>query len=77
MLPPVMLPVALIVPPVDKLPAVIVPLALTTPVTYSPVVANTTTFDVPPILTVALPPELLTLTLDVPNWILVASIPVN
>ena len=76
-LPAVTLPPALTVPPVDTLPTVAVPVADTTPVIYSPVVAQTTTLLVPPILTVAFPPELLTLTLDVPNCILVASIPVN
>ena len=53
------------------------PLALTTPVMYSPVVANTATLGVPPTLTVAFPPELTTLTFDVPFCMLVASIPVN
>ena len=46
------------------------PLALTTPVTYSPVVANTATFAVPPTPTVMLPPELTTVTLLVPLLIL-------
>jgi hypothetical protein len=45
---------------------VILPLALMTPVTYSPVVAYTMTFDVPPTLTLMLPPELATATLLVP-----------
>ena len=40
----------------SKLEPVTVPLALSKPVMYSPVVANTTTFDVPPIETLALPP---------------------
>jgi hypothetical protein len=66
MLPPVMLAVALTNPLVNKLPPVMLPLALTTPVTYSPVVEYTMTFDVPPMLTLTLPPELATATLDVP-----------
>ena len=45
------------------------PDALTTPVTYSPVVAQTTTFDDPPTLTLMLPPVLGMLTFDVPNVI--------
>ena len=43
------------------------PLALITPVTYSPVEANTATFDVPATPTVILPPELTTVTLEVPE----------
>jgi hypothetical protein len=46
--------------------AVTLPLALIKPVTYCPVVANTATFDVPPIPIVALPPEVAILTLLVP-----------
>ena len=38
-----------------KLPPVILPLALITPVMYAPVVENTATFDVPPIVIFALP----------------------
>ena len=56
---------------------VILPLTLNNPVTYSPVVANTATFDVPPIPITTLPPELTTRTFDVPFWILVASMPVS
>ena len=41
-------------------------MALTTPVTYSPVDANTATLLVPPTLTATLPPELTTVTLVVP-----------
>jgi hypothetical protein len=59
-LPPTTLEVAL------KLLPIMLPDALTTPVTYSPVVAYTMTFDVPPMLTLTLPPELATATLDVP-----------
>ena len=59
-------PVAEISPPVSMLPPVTLPLALTTPVTKAPVVANTATFDVPPMLTLALPPELAIVMLDVP-----------
>ena len=67
-----MLPVAEINPPVSKLPPVILaaevmlPLALNKPVMYSPVVANTATFAVPPTPTETLPPELTTVTFDVP-----------
>ena len=53
-LPPVTLPVAVIKPPVVKLPPVTLPLTLNKPVMYSPVVANTATFDVPPTLTATL-----------------------
>jgi hypothetical protein len=48
---PVIWPAADIKPPVKTLPPVTLPLALNTPVMYSPVVANTATFDVPPTLT--------------------------
>ena len=46
---------------------------------YSPVVANTTTFDVPAMPTVTLPPELTTVTLLVPLLILatLVTIPVK
>ena len=66
------LPVALTNPPVKMLPPdtlaadIILPLALINPVTYSPVVAKTATFDVPPIPIATLPPELTTRTFDVP-----------
>ena len=56
---------------------VIFPLACTVPATLIPVVAATTTFGVPPTDVVTLPPELTTLTFEVPFCILVASIPVN
>ena len=52
---PVMVPAAEINPPVKILPPVTLPLALINPVTYSPVVAQTTTFDVPAIDKLALP----------------------
>ena len=42
------------------------PLALITPVTYSPVVDQTTTLLVPPTPTLMLPPELTTVILLVP-----------
>jgi hypothetical protein len=82
-LPPVMLAALVIVdvaeinPPVRTLPPVTLPDALKTPVIYSPVVANTATFDVPPIPMATLPPELTTRTFEFPLWILVASIPVS
>ena len=55
------------------------PVAETTPVTYSPVVANTATFDVPPMPTVTLPPELTTVTFDVPKLMFAGLVltPVN
>ena len=57
-------------PLVTMLAPVTLPLALTTPVTYSPVVAHCTTLLVPPIPTVMLPPELTTVMFDVPLLIL-------
>ena len=66
-----MLPDAEINPAVMTLPPVMLPLALIKPVTYSPVVANTATFAVPPTPTDTLPPELTTVTFDVPLEILV------
>ena len=54
-----------------KLPPVTLPDALTTPVTYSPVGAHTTTLPTPLTPTVTLPPELTTLTFDVPLLMLV------
>ena len=63
---PVIVPVELINPPVKTLPPVTLPLALNTPVMYSPVVANTATLPVPPTPTETLPPELTTVTFDVP-----------
>ena len=67
---PVIVPLELINPPVNKLPPMILPLALNNPVMYSPVAANTATFAVPPTPTVMLPPELTTVTFDVPLLIL-------
>ena len=66
-------------PAVTMLPPVTLPDALISPVTYSPVVANTATFDVPPTPTVTLPPELTTVTLLVPLLILATLVitPVN
>ena len=78
-LPPVTLPVvdtdaAETAPAVTTLPPVTLPLALISPVTYSPVVANTATFDVPPTPTVTLPPELTTVTLLVPLLMLATDV---
>ena len=64
---PVILPLG---PEVDILPPMILPVADIIPVTYSPEVAHTTTFDVPPTLAVILPPELTTVTFEVPLLIL-------
>jgi len=61
-------------PAVTKLPPVMVPVTETTPVTNSPVVANTATFDVPPMPTVTLPPELTTVTFEVPLLILLDDV---
>ena len=61
-----MLAVALIRPPVRTLPLVVLPLTLTSPVTYSPAVENTATLLVPPMLTLTLPPDAVTLTSLVP-----------
>ena len=52
---------------------VMLPLALIKPVTYSPEVAHTTTLLVPPILTVALPPDVAILTFEVPLLILLTE----
>ena len=65
-LPPVIVAAAEINPPVKTLPPVMLPVALNNPVTYSPVVAYTATFDVPPTPMATLPPELTTRTLLVP-----------
>ena len=76
----VIAPVADTNPPVNKLPPLTLaalmmfPLALIIPVTYSPVVANTATFDVPPIPTVTLPPELTTVTFEVPLLMLATEV---
>ena len=51
------LPVELISPEVSKLSPVMLPVALITPVTYCPVVDQTTILLVPPTPTVMLPPE--------------------
>ena len=77
--PPIILPEVLI-NPLDKiLPPVTLPLALTTPETYSPVVAKTTTLLVPPIDMLALPPLVPMLASLVPLKILLVEtdIPVN
>ena len=78
-LPPTILAVALIKPPVRTLPPVTLPDALTTPVTYAPVLAKTATLPVPSTPTVILPPELTTVTFDVPLLILATLVitPVN
>ena len=73
-LPPAMFPVTLsalttfelrLNPPAFKLPPVMLPVALINPVTYSPVVSHTTTFDVPATPTVMLA-LLNTVTFEVP-----------
>ena len=76
---PVTLPPALAVPPVAKLPPVIVAVALITPVTYSPVGAQTTTLLTPLTLAVMLPSELTTVMFDVPLLMLLTLviIPLN
>lgn len=74
------LPDAEIKPAVIMLPPVMLPLADINPVTYSPVVAKTATLPVPPMPTETLPPELTTLTFDVPLTICVGvpvAIPVS
>ena len=67
----------LAVPVVVKLPPVMLPVAEITPETYWPVVANSQTFAVPPTLAAILPLAVVTLTLDVPLEISVASMPVK
>ena len=61
-------------PTLNKLLPVILPVAEIIPVTNSPVVANTATFDVPPMPTVTLPPELTTVTFEVPLLILLDDV---
>ena len=61
-------------PAAFKLPPVILPLALNKPVMYSPVGANTTTFDTPPTPIVILPPELTTVTFEFPLLILATDV---
>ena len=73
------MPVALTKPAVNKLPPVILPLALTTPVIYSPVVANVAIAAVPvtPMVTLlfaAITTLLLPLTIELPA---LTEIPVN
>ena len=67
------LPPALAVPLVAKLPPVTVPEALNTPVTYSPVEAHCITLPVPPMPTVMLPLTTPALIFDVPFAILVMA----
>ena len=50
------------------------PVALINPVTYSPVAANTATFDVPPTPTATLPPELTTVTFELPLLMLATDV---
>ena len=70
-------PVPLTAPaPYKILPPVILPLACTVPETLSPAVETTTTFDVPPIVIFALPPEVPILASLVPLNILLALNPV-
>ena len=78
-MPALTFPVIVARPLVTKLLPMILPLALISPVTYSPVVANTTTFPVPPTPTVMLPPELTTVMFDVPLLMLATDVitPVN
>ena len=66
-------------PAAFRLPPITLPLALIKPVTYSPVVSNTATFDVPPMPMATLPPELTTVTLLVPLLMLATLVitPVN
>ena len=61
-------------PAVDILPPVMLPLTDNRPVMYSPVVANTATLPVPPTPTVILPPELTTVTFEVPLLILATDV---
>ena len=82
--PPVMLPVALSVvattfapftlPAVEMLPPVMLPLTDNRPVMYSPVVAKTATLLVPPTPTAMLPPELTTVTFELPLLILATDV---
>jgi hypothetical protein len=44
------------------------------PATINPVVSNTATLETPPTLTVILPPELTTVTLDVPLLMLATEV---
>ena len=57
--------------------SVALPLTLKLPVITSPVESNTATFDVPPTLTLTLPPLDATATLEVPLLIVVVSIDVD
>ena len=61
-------------PAAFRLPPVTLPVAEIKPVTYSPVVANTATFDVPPMPMATLPPELTTVTLLVPLLMLATEV---
>ena len=51
-----------------------VPETLNNPSTYWPVVAQTITFDVPPTPTVMLPPELTTVTFELPLLMLATDV---
>ena len=57
-----------------RFPPVMLPDALIRPVTYSPVVAYTATFAVPPTPTATLPPELTTVTLLLPLLMLATDV---
>ena len=78
--PPVMLAALVIVevadinPAVNTLPPVTLPLALNSPVMYSPVEANTATFDVPLTLTVTLALAAAMFTFEVPLLILATDV---
>ena len=63
-----------VITPVLMLPPVMLPVAEINPVTYSPVVAYTATFDVPPTPTAMLPPELTTVTFELPELILLDDV---
>ena len=62
------------VPAVTRLAPVMLPEALTTPVTYSPEPANTATLPVPPTPTATLPPDVTTVTFDVPLLMLATDV---
>ena len=61
-------------PEVEILPLVIFPVTDNNPVMYSPEVANTATLPVPPIPIDTLPPELTTVTFDVPLLMLATDV---
>ena len=61
-------------PVVEIFPPMILPVADIKPLTYSPVVANTATLPVPPTPTVMLPPELTTVTFELPLLMLATDV---